>query len=652
MVSVGTETKAFTPEDLVYGLKPIGAPAISPDGERIVYAVSPTDRESKKTTSHLWIQSRAGDDARQLTFSGKSNGSPVWSPDGDRIAFVSDRVKPDGQSGIFVMPAGGLGEAREVTRHIHGISGLTWSADGSKLAYCTLLDPDNPAEEKKGPDSLPQARATTRFDYKGDGRGWIGDVRNQVWVVDVESGQRRRLTSIPSDHADPAWSPDGKTIAAHVAREGNSWLVLIDVATAEQKQVGAADGQMGNYAWSPKGDRLFFTADPGHTYQADLYLYDVASGETKQLTDNPDIQPFTGMMGSGLAWLDDRTVLFSGARKAECGLYEIDVERGAIECLLSEPATRAGLSVDAAGHYVAQLRMAFDQPLEVTVFDIKEAHDSLASRHNAGLLSDHEPVGWERFSVEQGGLTTESWLLKPPGFDPTRRYPVIIDIHGGPNSFHASRFRPNDQLLASNGFVVVLPNPRGSTSFGRHFSVQVLGDRGGEDYKDLMAVADYVEKLPYVDPERIAIFGYSYGGFMTAWMLGQTNRFKACVCGAPSVDLESQFGTSDIGYIYDRTQYRARPWGKPEWFYEHSPVNFTNKATTPTMLVSGEADMRCPTSQAEQLFVSLKNAGCEVEFVRYPNSSHGFSSAGPAAYREDFLGRTLAWFQERVGDKD
>jgi len=640
--------EAFTVDDLVYGLKALGAPAISPDGERIVYAVSQSDPETKKTTSHLWIQSRQGGDARQLTFSGESNGSPVWSPDGEQIAFVSDRVKPDGQAGIFVMPACGLGEPREVSRHIHGISGLTWSADGKQLAYCALFDPDNPAEEKKGPDSLPEAQATTRFDYKGDGRGFVGEVRNQVWVVEVESGARRRLTSVPNDHADPAWSPDGKTIAAHVAREGNSWLVLIDVATTEQRRVGAPDSQVGNYSWSPSGDRLFYTADPGHTYQSDLYLYDVASSETKQLTEDFDIQPFTGMMGSGLAWLDARTVLFAGAKHAECGLYEIDVERGTVERLLSEPATRAGLSVDASGRYVAQLRMAFDQPFEVAVYDLKEGHGSIASRHNAGLLAEREPVGWERFSVEQGGLTTESWLLKPPGFDRSRRYPVIIDIHGGPNGFHASRFRPNDQLLATNGFIVVLPNPRGSTSFGRHFTMQVLGDRGGEDYKDLMAVADYVEQLPYVDPERIAIFGYSYGGFMTAWMLGQTHRFKACVCGAPSVDLESQFGTSDIGYIYDRTQYRARPWDAPEWFYEHSPVNFTHTATTPTMLVVGESDNRCPVGQAEQLFVSLKNAGCEVEFVRYPNSSHGFSSAGPAAYREDFLRRTLGWFQERV----
>ncbi|HLI52046.1 MAG TPA: prolyl oligopeptidase family serine peptidase, partial [Thermomicrobiaceae bacterium] len=499
--------EAFTVDDLVYGLKALGAPAISPDGERIVYAVSQSDPETKKTTSHLWIQSRQGGDARQLTFSGESNGSPVWSPDGEQIAFVSDRVKPDGQAGIFVMPACGLGEPREVSRHIHGISGLTWSADGKQLAYCALFDPDNPAEEKKGPDSLPEAQATTRFDYKGDGRGFVGEVRNQVWVVEVESGARRRLTSVPNDHADPAWSPDGKTIAAHVAREGNSWLVLIDVATTEQRRVGAPDSQVGNYSWSPSGDRLFYTADPGHTYQSDLYLYDVASSETKQLTEDFDIQPFTGMMGSGLAWLDARTVLFAGAKHAECGLYEIDVERGTVERLLSEPATRAGLSVDASGRYVAQLRMAFDQPFEVAVYDLKEGHGSIASRHNAGLLAEREPVGWERFSVEQGGLTTESWLLKPPGFDRSRRYPVIIDIHGGPNGFHASRFRPNDQLLATNGFIVVLPNPRGSTSFGRHFTMQVLGDRGGEDYKDLMAVADYVEQLPYVDPERIAIFG-------------------------------------------------------------------------------------------------------------------------------------------------
>lgn len=643
-----------TPQELVFDVQQPGDPQLAPDGSRIVYSLTRSDRDSGKTVSHLWLCDRDGGNRKQLTFSGQKNDTARWSPDGTQIAFVSDRVASPAKFGIFVMSVTQPAESRQVTTHIQLISELSWSPDGGTLAYTTTFDPENPDEIPAGPDEPPKVRVTRRLDYKWDGRGYLGDARTHVWLVDVESGARRRLTTDLVDHYLPVWSPDGRSIAAGKgAADGwNAFITIIDVASGKETSIGdseVGDGGRPTAAWSPSGERIIFTGDPGHTYQPDLYLYDVRDGEVRQLTTDLQILPVDGVGSGSMVWLDNTRVLICAAEHARHGLYVIDVESRNLTCLSSLQASLTGNSVDAGRHFAVHAYTAFDSPGEIAVSDLNENRSSVITTYNAGLIERTGTPGWERFEIERGMFCIESWLLKPADFDPERRYPVVLMIHGGPNGFYGYRFIANQQLLANHGYLVVLPNPRGSTSYGREFSVQVLGDRGGEDYLDLMAVIDSVAARPYVDPSRIGIFGYSYGGFMTSWMLGQTDRFKACVCGAPSVDLKSQFGTSDIGWHYDMTQYQAQPHENPQWFRDHSPLTYAHRATTPTLLVSGENDLRCPTGQSEELFVALCKAGCEVEFVRYPGMSHGFTSAGPAEYRADFLTRTLEWFDRHVG---
>jgi len=639
------------PTALVYDVQTPVEPQISPDGARIVYTLSRADRATRKTSGQLWLCDRDGGNAQQITASGQQNGGARWSPDGRQIAFVSDRVAAPAKQGIFVLPADQPGEARHLTSHNQAIGDLAWSPDGTTIAYTTAFDPENPNEEPPKEGEPARVKVTRRLDYKFDGRGYLGDARTQVWTVDVASGERRRLTGEPVDHNQPVWSPDGRALAVR-RQTSDGWtrvIAIIDVASGEISQVGDINGAHLTAAWSPSGERLVLTGDPGHTYQPDLYLYDVARREIRRLTEDLAVLPAEGINDTAMVWLDERRVLINAVEHARHGLYVLDVESGQLERRSSEDATTIGISVDAAGRYVAQAYASFASVGEISVHDLREASTSVVTHYNDELVAGAGPAGWERFEIERGGFTIESWLLKPADFDATRRYPLVLMIHGGPNSFYGYRFLANQQLLANHGYLVVLPNPRGSTSYGREFTVQVLGDRGGEDYLDLMAVVDEVAARPYVDAERIGIYGYSYGGFMTSWMLGQTTRFKACVCGAPSVDLASQFGTSDIGWHYDTTQYGARPHEQPDWYRDHSPITYAHRATTPTLLVSGESDLRCPTSQAEEFFVALKKAGCEVEFVRYPGVGHGFASAGPLPYREDFLARTLGWFDRYLG---
>ncbi len=491
---------------------------------------------------------------------------------------------------------------------------------------------------------------------KQDNRGCLGDLRSQVFVVDVATGTRRRLTSDPVDHWVPQWSPDGKALAVRQMRPNNwhSQLAILDVASGKVRLFGLETGVVGAWAWSPDGKRILFAGDTAQTYQLDLFLADLESGSVRRLTDDLCCLPDTGFATiappAQPMWLDDRRALFHAFEHGRSGLYVVDTATGAIDNVQRVEALNQGLSADAARRSFAQTHSSFERHGEISVYDRTTGQTRIVTDYNGPILADAQPASAERFEVRRGGYTIEAWLLKPPGFDPAKRYPVILDVHGGPNGYYGHIFNAGQQCLATHGFLVVISNPRGSSSYGREFTQQVVRDWGGEDYLDLMAVVDYVLERPYTDAARTGIYGYSYGGYMTAWTISQTQRFKAAVCGAPCFDLESMFGTSDIGYTFGVEQWSGAPHEAREWYARHSPSTYAQATRTPTLIVHGEADERCPIGQGEQMFVALSRAGCEVEFVRYPGGSHLFLRGGPAEHREDYYTRVLAWFKSHLGE--
>jgi dipeptidyl aminopeptidase/acylaminoacyl peptidase len=341
-------------------------------------------------------------------------------------------------------------------------------------------------------------------------------------------------------------------------------------------------------------------------------------------------------------------VLVHAVRAGESGLYRFNVESAELRLEHAARSVNVGFSVDRSRRYVAQAHSGFDSFGEIAVYDREANERRLITRNNTHLLEDAPPAGWEAFQVERNGMTIDAWLLKPPDFDPDKHYPVVLDVHGGPHGFHGFAFNPMQQTLASHGFLVVFSNPRGSGSYGREFAQMVRCDWGGEDYLDLLAVLDAVLERPYADPDRTGIWGYSYGGYMTAWAIGHTQRFKAAVCGAPCFDLESMYGTSDISHAWGPLEWGGKPHEASEAFAAHSPSTFAHRATTPTLIVQGEADERCPIGQGEQMFVALKQAGCEVEFARYPGGAHAMLRVGPPSHRADVLERLLGWFTDHL----
>jgi dipeptidyl aminopeptidase/acylaminoacyl peptidase len=638
-----TDTARLTPDTLLTRMQTAGQPAISPDGREVAYVVSRVDSGSMTSVSQLWLMNVDTRDAIQLTRTGTSNAAPAWSPDGARIAFVSDRPG-DGRWALCVINRGG-GEAVEVETFAARPVSVTWRPDGGALAVVVPIgkvDPNAP-------------RVITRIDYKQDNRGLINNERNQIVIVWPERGETRTITDDGWDHLAPAWSPDGGTIAVKQARMNGmvSQLLLLDEDGDERARIGVEEGSVGTWAWSPDGSTILLDGTEIPSPQTDYYRYDVAGGELTKITDDAgfaSVAGFPTISGPDQpVWTSDRTALIHGIKAGASGIWELDVQTGDYQPIVWWNATHGGFSADASGQRIAQARSSLDISGELVLVDMAAGETTRLTHLNDALFAELPLAQHEKITVDRDGWPIDAWVLKPADFDPSKRYPVVLDVHGGPHGNYGYTFNAGQQLMAAAGYVVVAANPRGSGTYGRVFAEAVHGDWGGEDWKDLQAVLDTVLENDWADPDRTGIYGYSYGGFMTSWAIGQTDRFKAAVCGAPVFNLTSFYGTSDIGHVWAPTQWGGDIADIEAFLVERSPSTWAHRATTPTLIVHGEADQRCPIGQGEEMFVALMKAGCEVEFVRYPGGSHLMLRGAPLPHRIDFYERVIGWFDRHMG---
>jgi dipeptidyl aminopeptidase/acylaminoacyl peptidase len=640
----GTMAGGLTPEQIVFGISFASDPQIRPDGERVVYSITNVCETSKKATSHLWISNRDGSDARQLTRTGDRNANARWSADGSRIAFVSAR---SGKSVLCVLRFDG-GDAEVVATHAGTIGTPNWSPDGTSIAYNAVVNPENP--EGVPVEGAAPIRFTDRIDYKQDTRGYLAETRSHIFVVDLASGERKQLTNDRYDHLLPVFSPDGSKLAfiRPYPNAMRSQLEILDLATGAVERVTADEGSISYWLWFPDSARLLVFGELAQDQQTDFFIQAADGSSQQRLTT--DFEP-TGGYGFGVGggpipiiWLNDTTALFTGATRGRRGLYTIDVTNGSVTEEAIWNVKDNGASFDATGRYVAMTYVSNDATNEIEIYDREAGTKQRITALNEELFRQ-SPVGEMEYRfLDRGGYRIDYWILTPPDFDASKQYPVIMNIHGGPHGFYGWDFSWVDQSLAGAGYVVVLANPRGSGSYGGDFARQVVGDWGGEDYLDLMAVMDEVEQLPYIDAARTGVYGYSYGGFMSSWMVGHTDRFKSAVIGSPVVDLISFFGTADIGHCWGEYEFGGLPWTNHDWYVEHSPITHAHKSKTPALIIHSEGDDRVPIGQGEQLFATLKKIGVQTEFVRYPGGHHLFMREGEPAYRVDALNRILEWF--------
>jgi dipeptidyl aminopeptidase/acylaminoacyl peptidase len=662
------EQRTLTPADR-FRLEAIGDPQISPDGSLAAFVSQYQDLTENKPKSRICLADLATGEVRSLT-AGPSDRAPRWSPDGARVAFLSDR---SGKSQIhLISPTGG--EARLLPTEQAPDSAPVWSPDGRSIAFAALV-PEKPAglRYKGAPapkaEEEPSPRVVTRLDYHYDGKGFYGDKVSQIFTVGVPeegaaAGPVQQWTTGPYNHKDPAWSPDSARLAFAARRvDGDEFnprtdLYVVELATGELRPLCAPVGALGAPAWSPDGRQIACTgtweASPRGVANLELWLVDAATGDLRSLThhlDRPlgvygasDLR-YNGYGGNLFHWTrDGAACICLISDRGTCGLYRVEILTGKVDAVpgVTLPGVAAfDLAPDSTLVYTAGSLTRCDQLYALA----PGARERQLTRSNAELLGDGAALGTaERFSYQAAdGWPMDGWILYPPGAKAGQRHPAVLSVHGGPTGAYGDAFMFQFHLLAANGYAVIFTNPRGSQTYGEAFAAGCIADWGGRDFEDIMAGLDRAIALGAVDPNRVAITGWSYGGYMSCWAVTQTGRFKAAVAGANITNLVSLYGTSDIGVTYDERLLGGPLHENYQLYLERSAIMHVANVQTPMLLLHGESDIRCPVEQSEQFFTALRRLGQTAIFVRYPGEYHGLVKPRNVADRWE---RTLAWFDE------
>ncbi len=663
-----TETKRPITAADVLTLQNVGDVQISPDGAQVAFVRTTTDTDKNKYQSEIWLVPTDGSrPPRQFTGGQASSSSPRWSPDGTQIAFVSDRQDEAAQ--VFLIAADG-GEAQVLTAlEPGGIRGLCWSPDGLQIAFLYRETPAAytkkavEARKEKGLSSPP--RVHTRLFYRLDGFGYFDGEYWQAAVADVSTGETQILTSGAFSCSSVSWLPDGKTLAFLSDRrpDGDAlpdadtqiWTVL--TAGGELTQIAAPNGGKDSLTWSPDGSQFAYTGNPDAydqwgTNNDRVFVLPSAGGEARDLTGHLDlavgnlaISDVGGGGGESLVW-HGTSLFFPISENGDTKIYSIPASGG--DLLPLTPAGHVAISFSVASNadMLAYALASPTAPAEVVVSELFLGGPQVTHLNQTWLdtitLQTPEP-----FSIPNGsGGEVPGWFLTPPSFTANGTAPLVVYVHGGPHLQYGNMLFHELQWLAAQGYVVAYANPRGSKGYGEAHTKAIKGDWGGPALADIEAVADEAVRRGYADPNKTAIMGGSYGGYLTAWAVGHTDRFACAIADRLVNDLPSMAGTCDFPWSHG-TYYQGNSWDDPADLWHHSPLAYAGKINTPLLLIHSDGDLRCPVSQAEELFAALRLQRKPVEFVRYPaETSHGLSRNGPPDLRLDRLQRNLAWLDK------
>ncbi|MEJ7838671.1 MAG: prolyl oligopeptidase family serine peptidase, partial [Thermomicrobiales bacterium] len=461
-------------------------------------------------------------------------------------------------------------------------------------------------------------------------------------------GETRQLTDVSRDHAALLWSPDGRKLGTiRKSRIGlQRQLVIIDIESGAETAVSSTDRVVSAWIWASDGSGIVMFYSPHPEIDGDFFLIDLETVSERQLTDG--IQWSLDHSRTSMAWIDATHLIVSGYERARSGLCVLDIESGHLELVRLDDAFNVGISASTGASTIVQQHNSANATAELIAIDLGTMSQTCLTHLNDRLYATRFPGTIDEFITDHEGHPV-SWLLKRPHtFDAGKRYLVVFEIHGGPHIFRGFDIEVSNQLLLDARYLVICPNPRESVSFGRDYAKAVVGDWGGGDWRDILAFADAVSALPFVDGNRIGIYGYSYGGYMASWAIGQTDRFRAAVIDAPITDLIARDGTSDIGFAAPKLEYGGEFPELYDRLVAQSPVTHVHNAVTPRLILHPEDDQRCPIGQSERLFVGLRRAGVETTFVRYPGSSHLMPWYGPPEYRIDYYTRIVDWFDRHM----
>ena len=675
--------QTLRPEDL-FKLQFVDAVSLSPDGSRVVYQIRTIDAEKDKYQSHLWMVPAAGGEPKRLTQGESRNGSAAWSPDGRWLAFVSDRK--DKTSQIYRLSLDG-GEAERLTDLDGDISGLAWSPDGTRISFAfTEADPpelghlpdsvplkkarEAKAEKKDLPE--PTYRHITSVRYKFDGAGYLPKGRTHIHVLDVAKREVKALTGGPYDHEAPVWSPDGNWLAFSANREPDNeyfHYVVSDVwvmpaSGGEPRNLTPQPGIAFSPAWSPDGKSIAFL---GHDKERDwwgwwnihVWVVPLEGGTPRDLTPGLD-RSTIDIAGSDLhdfhesgrpAWSRDGSkVYFQMTDTGSVPLCAVPAAGGAIERLTEGAHRIMSVSAGKDADHLAVIRMGHRDAGTIARLDPARKTLTPLAEPNEDLFASLTIVEPEEIWVNAPqGHKVQAWLLKPPGADPRKKHPMILEIHGGPRVQWGACYFHEFQMFANAGFYVLFSNPRGAQGYGEAFTQAIVRDWAGPAHDDLMLlVDDTLRRHPEIDPERLGVTGGSYGGYMTNWIVGHTDRFKAALTQRSVVTISTLLLSSDdlAGAV---PEFGEEAWRmNSEALWRQSPLAYVEQIHTPLMITHSFEDHRCPISEAEILYKSLKALRREVEMVLFPQESHGLSRGGTPSRRLARLHVMRDWFARHL----
>ncbi|MGH7547562.1 MAG: S9 family peptidase [Gemmatimonadales bacterium] len=643
------EKRPLTVDDL-FGLRDVGDPRISPDGRWIAYTVTVTDSSADRRETRVWIAPLDGGPALVMTAASSSASRPRWSPDGRFLSFLAERKSGDAaqdsepKSQVWVLDRRG-GEARALTHVPQGVEDYAWSPDGSKLA---LIVKDT--AETKWKAKSPRPWVITRLQFKQDEEGYLDSRRTHLYGFALATGVLAQLTSGDYDDSAPSWSPDGRAIAfvsnrtenADANRNTDIWIVAADDTTRGKtpRQLTHNPGSDEQPTWSPDGKWIAYVTvtQPDLIYYASEQLAVVSpqGGAPRVLTKTVDrsvAQPQFAPGGGAICFLlEDR---------GERHVARIELGTG----MLSRPI---GGALDASafdvgpGGMLAALVSKLDVPGEIFRLDggqlrqVTFTNDSLVATLR---LADVQKVTFP----SRDGTRIDAFLYTPAGVTRGTPSPTLLRMHGGPVSQYSFQFNFPAQLFAAHGYVVVLPNPRGSSGYGQDFSKAIWADWGNKDYEDVMAGVDYVIRQGYADPKRLGVGGWSYGGILTNYVITKTDRFAAAITGASEVLYAANYGHDH--YQYEWEKELGLPWKSRQLWERLSPFNYVERIVTPTLILGGEKDWNVPIQNSEQLYQALRRLGRTTELVVYPGESHAIRKP---SYAKDRLERYVAWYDRHI----
>jgi dipeptidyl aminopeptidase/acylaminoacyl peptidase len=647
------------PED-VYALTGVGDPRISPDGRRVAYVVGTTDREANEYKSSVWIAPLDGsEEPRRVTFGERRDGAPRWSPDGRWLAFSSARGDEKAPAQIYVLPAEGGGEARKLTDLKESVEDHAWSPDSTRIVFVARVR-DEAYEEEDEKKRAP--RRLKRLFYKLDSVGWTTDRRRQIFVVDLEEGSEpRQLTTGDGEHDLPTWSPDGKRLVFSALR-GDDWdtklinrLYELDAdGGGEPRQLTGDDASFETPAFSPDGARIAYRTTPEdgtYPHHSQIGVMNADGTDARTLTESLDRQTAAYPDYREPIWDGDR-IVFTVEDGGNVPLYAVAADGS------SPPELLVGGEQVISSYDARDGHLAYAASTYTSLRELHLGPDGRRVTDVGKPFTDGRKLAEvERFTAtSQDGYEVDAWIVRPPGFDPAKRYPALLTIHGGPFTQYGTGFFDEFQVYAGAGYVVLYSNPRGGSGYSEEHGRAIRGPIGGvgpgwgsRDYEDVMAVVDTaLERFDFIDPDRLGVLGGSYGGFMTSWIIGHTNRFKAAVSERAVNNLVSAFGSSDLFWVFEK-QFGGPLWENMDAWLAMSPTTYAQAVETPVLVLHSESDLRCNIEQGEHYFTLLRLLGKEAEMLRFPSESHELSRAGSPIHRVarfeailDWLGRYLS----------